>query len=58
MTPLALLTTAQAAGLTVALEAGALRVRGPAPALARWAPTIRTAKPGLIALLTPRPHDL
>ncbi len=54
MTPANLLAATRAAGLTLALEDGALRTRGPGPALRQWAPAIREGKAELLAWLTPR----
>lgn len=55
MSPSDLLAATADAGLSLAMDhTGALRVRGPADALAAWAPAIRESKAELVDLLTPR----
>jgi hypothetical protein len=51
MTPDAILAGALADGLTVWPDGDLIRVKGPAPARARWLPLLKEHKPALLILL-------
>jgi len=57
MTPVELIGALRAAGLTLALEDTALKVRGPTEAVAQWTPVLRQHKAALLELLTPPALD-
>lgn len=54
MKPAALLAAIEAEGLTLSLEAGDLRARGPAHVIRQWGAAIRAGKAGLVEIMTPR----
>ncbi|WP_225783683.1 hypothetical protein [Xenophilus sp. Marseille-Q4582] len=50
------LIRARAAGVEIVVRDGELKARGPAEALATWAPALRPHKHELLALLTAEPE--